>query len=355
MPSTSAQNFWNTTQDPLMILAPMEDVTDTAFRELVLRLAHPGHLHVVYTEFTSTDGLCHPVGRERVEHRLRVSHSEQLWLQQKGVKIVAQIWGNNPEKYAQAVRYITERYSFDAIDINMGCPVRNVVAQGSCSALIDNETLAAEIIAATRAATHLPVSVKTRLGVKKIDTQRWMHFLLQQPLDAIILHGRIQKQMSEGEANWEEIARAVHMRNQMAPHVTIIGNGDVETIAEAHERCESFGTQGVMIGRGIFKNPWLFDPQKEEVSLQERLQTLLLHLDLFEKNWGEGKPFLLLRRFFNIYLTGFAGAAHLRALMMETRNYKEARQIIQNAIDNPTDNSYISSKSVITLPITQKN
>lgn len=323
-------NFWKVSASPLMILAPMEDVTDTAFRELVLRLSSPGNIHVLFTEFTSTDGLCHPVGRERVEHRLRVSPSEREWLKKMGVKLVAQIWGNNPEKYAEAVQYISSVYDFDGVDINMGCPVRNVVAQGSCSALIDNEHLAGEIIAATREATRLPVSVKTRLGVKKVDTERWMSFLLKQPIDAITLHGRIQKQMSEGHASWEEIQKAVRLRNAMAPHIKMIGNGDVLSHAEAHEKCADHGTDGVMIGRGIFHNPWLFNPGKDQISTEEKLQTLLLHLDLYEKSWGDDKPFVILRRFFKIYVNGFDGASALRAGLMDTFNFDQAREVVRN-------------------------
>jgi tRNA-dihydrouridine synthase len=239
MQNNLSGNFWREATEPLMILAPMEDVTDTAFRELVMRISQPGRLHVVFTEFTSTDGLCHPVGRPKVEQRLKVSESERELLRSLDIKIVAQIWGNNPEKYHEAVKYITEEYRFDAVDINMGCPVRNVVAQGSCSALIDNESLAGEIIAATREATHLPVSLKTRLGVKKIETERWMDFLLRQPLDAITLHGRIQKQMSEGQANWDEIAKAVRMRDQIAKNIKIIGNGDVLSYNEGIEKCNT--------------------------------------------------------------------------------------------------------------------
>lgn len=322
-------NFWAHTPAPLMVLAPMEDVTDTAFRELVMRISQPGQLQVVYTEFTSTDGLCHPVGRKRVEERLKVSDTERRMLRENNVKIVAQIWGKNPEKYRQALQYITDNYEFDGIDINMGCPVRKVVAHGSCSALIDNESLAAEIIDATRQGTHLPLSVKTRLGVKKPDTERWMTFLLQQPLEAIILHGRIQKQMSEGLADWNQIALTARLRNQMAPHIKIIGNGDVESVQEGHDKSSEFQTDGAMIGRGIFKNPWLFDPLKTQISREEKLQTLLLHLQLYEKSWSSIKNFAILRRFFKIYLTGFDGAAVLRARMMQVNTYEEARESIK--------------------------
>lgn len=318
-------NFWAKATEPLMILAPMEDVTDTAFRELVMRISQPGKPHVVFTEFTSTDGLCHPVGRPKVEQRLKISDNERSLLQSLDIKIVAQIWGNNPEKYHEAVKYITEAYKFDAIDINMGCPVRNVVAQGSCSALIDNESLAGEIIAATREATHLPISVKTRLGVKKIETERWMQFLLNQPLDAIILHGRTQKQMSEGEADWKEIAKAVSLRNQLAPGIKIIGNGDIKSYSQALGLCQEHQTDGAMIGRGIFSDPWLFNPGQQQISVKERLETLLLHLDLFERNWGNSKNFAILRRFFKIYISDFRGAAELRAQMMQVNSFDEAR------------------------------
>jgi tRNA-dihydrouridine synthase len=322
-------NFWHNTQGPLMMLAPMEDVTDTAFREVILRQSTPGHLHFLFTEFTSTDGLCHPVGRAKVSYRLKVSDTERGLLNKNGVKLIAQIWGNKPERFAEAVRHITETYAFDGIDINMGCPVKNVVAHGSCSALIDQEPLAHEIIAASRLATHLPISVKTRMGLKKVDTERWISFLLKQPVDAIILHGRIQKQMSEGTANWKEIAKAVQLRNQLAPQIKIIGNGDVNSINEALEKSEKYGVDGTMIGRGIFKNPWLFQPELKEVTLGQRLETLKLHLNLFEKCWDNTHHFSILRRFFKIYISDFQGAADFRHQMMQVNTFDEARSVIE--------------------------
>lgn len=329
MRTNTPSNFWAEAPKPLMILAPMEDVTDTSFRELIIRNSAPGKLNVVYTEFTSTEGLTHEVGLARVAQRLFVSESERQWLKKQNVKIVAQVWGKDPEKYRQAIEYITEHYDFDGIDINMGCPVRKVVAHGSCAALINNEPLAAQIIAAARQSTSLPLSIKTRLGVKKVETQRWMEFLLQQPLEAIILHGRIQKQMSEGEANWDEIGRAVELKNQWAPHIKIIGNGDVSSLEDGHDKSVKNGTDGAMIGRGIFKNPWLFARDTQEVSMEDRLQTLLLHVDLFEKNWGTERHFPMLRRFFKIYLNGFTGAAALRNTLMQVEGFGQARHAVQ--------------------------
>lgn len=309
----------------------MEDVTDTSFRELVMRNAETGQLNVVFTEFTNTDGLCHPVGREKVSFRLIVSPTERVLLKEKGVKIIAQIWGNNPDSFYKATKYIVDNYHFDGIDINMGCPVKNVVANGCCSALIDNEPLAGEIISATHAATDLPLSVKTRLGVKKIDTERWIGFLLEQPIEAIILHGRIQKQMSEGEANWAEIGKAVKLRDQIAPDIKIIGNGDVETLADAITKTDYYGVDGIMVGRGIFKNPWLFNTSIDGVSMNERLNTLQEHIKLFELAWGDTRHFAILRRFFKIYLSDFRGASELRQRMMETNNFQETYELISRA------------------------
>ncbi|PWE00701.1 tRNA dihydrouridine synthase [Marinilabilia rubra] len=328
MPNTNT-NFWNTTKRPLVMLAPMEDVTDTAFRQLVLHNTHPGNLDVIFTEFTSTDGLCQPEGRKNVGQRLVVSETERELLREKGVKIVAQIWGNNPEKYYEAVKFIDQKYDFDGIDINMGCPVRNVVAHGSCSALIDNEPLAGEIIQATREATSLPVSVKTRIGLKKVDTERWMKFLFRQPLDGVILHGRIQKQMSEGQADWNEIAKASAIRNEVAPDLPLIGNGDVFSLDDIPGRCKNFKTDGVMIGRGIFRNPWMFMSPLSEVDIPMRLHTLLKHLQLYKAAWGNTRPFPILKRFFKIYISDFPGAAELRKELMETNGFEEARRVVE--------------------------
>jgi tRNA-dihydrouridine synthase len=324
MPETK-NNFWKTTKRPLMMLAPMEDVTDTAFRELVLHNTAPGQLDVIFTEFTSTDGLCHPKGRDHVAQRLFVSETERRLLKEKGAKLVAQIWGNKPEKYYEAVKFIEANYQFDGLDINMGCPVRNVVSHGSCSALIDNESLAAEIIHATREATSLPVSVKTRIGLKKVDTERWMNFLFRQPVDGVILHGRIQKQMSEGSADWAEIAKASAIRDKLAPDIPVIGNGDVFSMEDALLKSEKYHTDGVMIGRGIFQNPWMFQSSPSEIDIEKRLTTLLKHLQLYEAAWGNTRPFPILKRFFKIYISDFRGAAELRKELMDNNSFEEAR------------------------------
>ncbi|HKJ79778.1 MAG TPA: tRNA-dihydrouridine synthase family protein, partial [Prolixibacteraceae bacterium] len=214
-------NFWQEIKKPVFSLAPMEDVSDTVFREIVMQLAAPKKLHIVFTEFTSVEGMNHPVGRSRVAERLIVSNSERQILKQKGIKLVAQIWGRNPEVYSEVTKYITDNYAFDGLDINMGCPVKKVFKTGSCSALIGEPNLAKEIILATKEATHLPVSVKTRTGIKQHQTEEWISQLLEVEPAAIILHGRTQRMQSEGEANWDEIAQAVKTRDQLKPGIPI--------------------------------------------------------------------------------------------------------------------------------------
>jgi nifR3 family TIM-barrel protein len=301
----------------------MEDVTDTAFREVVLKTAATGKLHLLFSEFTSVEGMCHPVGHDKVKHRLKINESEQILLKEKNIKLIAQIWGKDPEKYYKTAQFIANETDFDAIDINMGCPVKNVVKNGCCSALITQPELAKEIILATREATNLPLSVKTRIGFKQVVTESWISHLLNTPIDALTIHGRIQKQMSEGEADWNEIAKAVKLRDELAPHIKIIGNGDVDSYQEGLEKCKEFGVDGVMIGRGIFKNPWFFHPDKKDIAMEEKIELMKEHTRLFDKTWGDSKNFAILRRFFKIYTNGFHGASSLRNDLMSTRNAEE--------------------------------
>ncbi len=316
-------NFWQNFNDPVFSLAPMEDVTDTVFREIVLGITSPGNLNVVFTEFTSVEGMNHPVGRVRVSKRLIVNDSERELLKKLNVKLVAQIWGRNPEIYHNIAKYITENYAFDGIDINMGCPVKKVFKVGACSALIGEPSLAKEIIQATKAATHLPVSVKTRTGIKEHQTEEWISQLLEVDPAAIILHGRTQRMQSDGNANWEEIAKAVQLKNQIKPHIPFHGNGDVFSFEDGLKRVKETGVDGVMIGRGVFQNPWFFNPEKTDISKEDRIEKLIQHTTLFEKTWSGKKNFNILKRFYKIYLNSFPGAAKLRADLMEVKDYGE--------------------------------
>ena len=316
-------NFWQEYKKPVFSLAPMEDVTDTVFREIVMGMAAPDKLNVVFTEFTSVEGMNHPVGRNRVSERLIVNDSEKELLKKQNVKLVAQIWGRNPEIYRNIAKYITENYQFDGIDINMGCPVKKVVKQGACSALIGEPSLAKEIISATKEGTNLPVSIKTRTGIKKHQTEEWISQLIETKPAAIILHGRTQRMKSEGNADWNEIAKAVSLKNQLDPSIPLHGNGDVFSYADGLKKIEETGVNGVMIGRGIFQNPWFFNPEKTDLSKEERIEKLLQHTRLFEQTWGGKKNFNILKRFYKIYLNSFDGAAKMRADLMEVKNFEE--------------------------------
>lgn len=315
-----------------MALAPMEDVTDTSFRELVARISDPECLHLLFTEFTAVDGMNHPKGKERVSERLIVSKSEREVLKEKGIKLIAQIWGNKPEVFHKITKEISEEYDFDGIDINMGCPVKNVVKQGSCSALIDQPALAQEIILASKEATKLPVSVKTRTGIRQHETERWINQLLETKPAAITLHGRIQKQQSDGEANWDEIAKAVDLRNASGLEIPVLGNGDVLSYAQAVDYTQQYGVDGVMIGRGIFHNPWFFNSTPQNPTREEKLEQLVFHTRLFEANWGGVKNFNILKRFYKIYVNGFEGAAHLRASLMGANSFADVYPLISAQI-----------------------
>lgn len=322
-------NFWQEFKGPVFSLAPMEDVTDTVFREIVLGISTPGNLNVVFTEFTSVEGMNHPVGRGRVSERLIVNGSERELLKKLNVKIVAQIWGRNPEIYHNIAKYITENYAFDGLDINMGCPVKKVFKVGACSALIGEPCLAKEIILATKEATHLPVSVKTRTGIKEHQTEEWISQLLEVDPAAIILHGRTQRMQSDGNANWGEIAKAVQLKNQIKPNIPFYGNGDVSSFPDGLKKIKESGANGAMIGRGIFQNPWFFNPEKTEISKEERIEKLLQQTKLFEQTWSGVKNFNILKRFYKIYLSSFSGAAKMRADLMKVNNYEEVYQYFQ--------------------------
>ena len=251
-------NFWQTIKRPIIALAPMEDVTDTVFREVVLSVSDVDALNVVFTEFTSTDGLCHEKGRPKVIERLMVNASEMQLLKSRSSKLVAQIWGSDPEKFRQSAKLITDMNLFDGIDINMGCPVKKVVKNKSCANLINFPDLAKEIVYATSESTSLPVSVKTRIGFSRINTEEWISHLLDTEPKAITIHGRTRKMMSNGPALWGEIGKAVSLRNQRESSTIMLGNGDVISYPDAINRNETYGVDGEMVVTGVFKNPWMF-------------------------------------------------------------------------------------------------
>ncbi len=311
---------------PIFVQAPMEDATDTVFRQMISSVAAPD---LFFTEFTNVDGLASERGRAHVEHRLQFDQTVER-------PIIAQIWGEKPEHYFEAARYIHE-LGFDGIDINMGCPQRDVVKKGLCAALIDNHTLAGEIIKATQeGAGDLPVSVKTRIGIKTINTDEWIPFLLSFNLDALIVHGRTVKEMSKVPTHWDEIGRAVEMRNTLSPNTLIIGNGDVINRRDGLEKAKKYGVDGVMIGRGLFNDIGAFahdnarnSDGNTDLSIKQRLSLLLRHLQLWEQTWNGSKNFNVMKKYIKIYITGFSGASDMRAQLMETKTFEELILLVE--------------------------
>ncbi len=319
-------NFWKSLEKPFFILAPMEDVTDTVFRRVIMYAGRPD---VFFTEFTNCEGA-QSVGQARIIHRLKFDESER--------PIVAQIWGITPEDYYKTTKMIVE-LGFDGVDINMGCPVKNVIRQGACSALIKNPNLAKEIILAVKEATKstIPMSIKTRIGFSNISTKQWCRFLLNEcKPDALTIHGRTAKEESKVECHWDEIGKVVQIRDEMKSECLIIGNGDILSIQAGKDKVAEFGLDGIMIGRGIFQNPWLFDENVilEKKTQADRIKLLQFHLDLWEKTWQDSsletqKPFQVLKKYFKIYISGFEGAATLRAELMETNSTEEAKNVLE--------------------------
>ena len=322
------KSFWNEIDKPIFALAPMEDVTDTVFREVILSISNPQYIGVMMAEFTSTDGICHPVGKAKVTHRLYISSSERELLKQMNVKIIAQIWGSKPENFLKSAEIISNDYDFDGIDINMGCPVKKIVKQASCSQLIQFPELAKEIIYATMKGSKIPVSVKTRTGIKTHITEQWISTLLETKPAAITLHGRTQKMMSAYPAEWDEIKKAVDVRNALNPDTVMLGNGDVLTIEDGLNKITETGADGVMIGRGIFANPWIFNLKSTKMEAADKLAILWKHANLFGSTWGKEKKFPILKRFFKIYTSDFHGAAEMRAKFMETNSIDDVRRIL---------------------------
>jgi nifR3 family TIM-barrel protein len=308
---------------PIFALAPMEDVTDTVFRQVIIKTGRPD---IFYTEFMSVEGFMSEKGRSKVAKRLIYTPAEK--------PLIAQIWGITPSSYEQTAKELV-KLGFDGIDINLGCPQKKIVKTGGCAKLIGNYVLTKEIIEATKQGTQgeIPVSVKTRLGFNENIINEWGNFLLEQDLAELTIHGRIAKEMSITPAKWEEIAKVVAMRDSLKKKTLILGNGDVFSYTEGIEKAHKTNVDGIMVGRGIFRNPWFFDPistkDSQDKSKEEKLAILKFHVDLYEKTWGNKKKMQNLRHYFKIYLHGFDGASSLREKLMECQTYQELRDSIK--------------------------
>ncbi len=306
-------SFWDQFKPGFTCLAPMEGVTDIAFRQVVAKAARPD---VFFTEFTNVNSYTSEKGRHNALERLRYESYEK--------PIVAQIWGKTPEFFADTATALKD-LGYEAVDINMGCPDRHVVATGGGSGLIRTPELAKEVIRATQSA-GFSTSVKTRLGYTSVDEWRaWLANILEEQPEALTVHFRTKKEMSKVEAHYELIPEVKQLRDEISPKTKFIVNGDIKSAAEA-EKFVKMGADGIMIGRGVFANPFCFEEEPKEHIRTELINLMQTHLDLYEKY--ELKPYDPLKRFFKIYINNFPGASEIREQLMNTKTISEAREII---------------------------
>lgn len=309
---------------PFFVLAPMDDVTDTVFRQLIAELAPPD---LFFTEFVNVDAL-QSKGREAALLRLEFTNKEK--------PLIAQLWGIKPENFYKSAHEIVAM-GFSGVDLNFGCPDKNVVRNGTCSALIlpENRGRAVEIIqAAKEGSTSLPVSVKTRLGFSEVDLT-WHELLLQQKLDMLSIHGRTKVQMSKVPADWKTIGQIRELRDKLSPATKIVGNGDVLSRAQGSKLAAQYSLEGIMIGRGIFHDPFVFSHSPdnrspwETYTKEQRIALYRKHVELFARTWQKGERKIhTLNKFCKIYINGFDGAKELREKLMDANSIDELLGIL---------------------------
>lgn len=324
--------FWKNLPRPFFALAPMYDVTDAAFRFIIAKYGKPD---VFYTEFTSVDGLANDIGRERLMHHLKFNKVEH--------PIVAQVFGKDPEKFRETAKLV-KSLGFDGIDLNTGCPDKSMMKNGSCAALYKTPQLAKEILlamkdgAAEGGGTPMPVSVKVRIGDTKIDWQNWILTLLEAQPAAIAIHLRTRKEMSKVPAHWElmpEIVKFIHANTTPQTRPLIIGNGDVTTLQDATEKTASTQCDGVMLGRAIFGNPWLFTKNMTtQPTLSQRLKVLKEHTALYDELFTGVKNWDIMKRHFKAYVGGFENASELRQQLYETKSAHDVQVIVDTFLAN---------------------
>ncbi len=314
----------------------MDDVTDTVFRQIVLGTHAPD---LFFTEFVNVDGLVSP-GRPKLLKKLKFVPSEK--------QLVAQLWGLKPENFKTIADQVAsgelaremglpDGCNFVGVDLNMGCPAKSEVQNGACSALIklENRDLAEEIIEATREGLNgrLPLSVKTRIGFNQVD-MTWFEFLLSKDLDMLTVHGRTRKEMSKVPAHWDIIGEVAEMRNKLAPQTLVVGNGDVDNHAQGVELAKKYGLDGIMVGRGIFHDPFVFSAKSEweNYTREQRIELYKKQVTMFAETWPNGERNIqTLNKFCKVYINGFDGAKELREQLMKAGSAEALLQILNAA------------------------
>ena len=309
--------IWQELPRPFLILAPMEGVTDIMFRQVVAKAGRPD---LFFTEFTNVSSYASEKGRANALERLEIAPTDK--------PIIAQIWGKNPEHFAECAAAL-EGLGFSGIDLNFGCPDKNVNKTGGGAAMIKTPELAVECFRNAKKSTNLPVSVKTRLGWSKVEEYKdWLSAILSEHPTALTVHLRTKKEMSKVAAHYELIPEIIKLRNEISPETKLIINGDIKNREDALKLYEKYPeVNGFMIGRGVFQNPYCFT---NHIGTREELMELLnLHLDLYEeyskKHYISYEP---LKHFYKIYINNFPGASELRTKLMGAHSVEEAREIL---------------------------
>ena len=326
------KNIWETIskKKPFFCLAPMADVTDIVFRQIIAKYSRHGKKDggpdLFFTEFVSADGIASVEGRKKLLRLLKFSKKEK--------PIVAQLFGVKPNNFKKACSVVS-KLGFDGIDINMGCPDRSVVKQGAGSALINTPELACEIIRAAKlGAPKLPISVKTRIGFNTINYKTWLSKIVREDISALIIHLRTKKEMSNVPAHFELAKDLVRFVRKYNKNVPLVVNGDIKTIKQGKKVVKDTGFDGVMIGRGIFGNPWLFDAKIDSdlISTKKKLKVLIEHTKLYEKLLSY-RNFENMKKHFKAYVNGFDGAKELRVELMKKHNSKEVEETINKFLN----------------------
>lgn len=340
-------NFWQKLPTPFFVLAPMADVTDAPFRQMIAKYsAHQradgtvGGPDVMWTEFVSADGLVRatPEGKQKLLADLIYTEEER--------PIVAQLFSSNEEHMESAARLCLE-LGFDGVDINMGCPDRSIEKQGCGSAMIKNPALAVKIIEAAKRGARsaevagIPVSVKTRLGYNQDQLEEWLPALLEAKPAAITIHARTRKEMSKVPARFARIKQAVAIRDSLQKNdeqqTKIIGNGDALSLSDAQQKALESGADGVMLGRAIFGNPWLFQTRADLLpqSLEQRLLVLVEHSLLFAELLPF-KNFAVMKKHYKAYVRDFPHAHDLRLKLMEQDSATAVAEVVREFFKTST-------------------
>ncbi len=313
------ENIWNNLPKPFFCLAPMEGVTDVIFRQVIAKAARPD---LFFTEFTNVSSFANEKGRENALSRLKIAQTDP--------PIIAQIWGKNPDHFSTLANSL-KSLGFSGIDLNFGCPDKNVNRAGGGAAMIKTPDLAVECFRnAKENSNGLPVSIKTRLGFSYLDDYKtWLPTLLKESPAALAVHLRTRKEMSKVPAHFELIPDLLTLREKFSPETKLVINGDILSRADAMKLSEKYpALDGFMIGRGVFANPFCFKNSSYIPTREELLNLLKFHLDLYDAEPNPPRPYDALKRFYKVYIHSFPGSSELRAKLMGTKSTAEARKIL---------------------------